>query len=278
MAYTFILRDIPALAYSSNPAALLSCQLVIKYHTSRKQAAIFLNLSAHTYGFEHAQLFVLTYNADNLVPGTTFLGPATTDLPQDRLVKVARTNTAAVKILSLTLHAPCPVRCPPSTGCIAPKPGHETHFRQLRDLASATEVRIVFDDNWVHEQHYATLYRLINHPEKLRGLPLENYNGTASRRTDWTVFSPVEDAEAEAPPSYNEVPTKRSRQGKHFCTPASRSLWPWLTPVRSYSRFNTRIATFKTRTHSSLSSTFACALSDRNGSFSIAQHRCRFAD
>lgn len=213
MAYTFLLRNTPAFAYSSKFATLLSCNLVIKYSTSRKQAAMIVSLPTHIDGFDDAQLFDLVYNADDLVSGRTFLGPGPDDLSQSQLATITRRNdVVAVKTIHLALQTSCLVRCPPSTGCVIHKPGHDDAFRQLRNLASSTEVHIVFDANWVHEQHYAMFYRLINHPDRFGGIPTQNYKGPLSRQTDWTVFSPLDDVESEAPPSYHDVPAKRSRQ------------------------------------------------------------------
>ncbi|KAF2451157.1 hypothetical protein P171DRAFT_37 [Karstenula rhodostoma CBS 690.94] len=216
MVYTFPLRNTPVLVSCSSSPAVLPCRLFIKYSPNHNQAAIILSLSTHTHAFDDAQNFDLTYNADNLVPGGTFLGPAPSDLAYDQLSSIARRTTSTTfRILSLTLYTPCPIRCLPSTGCIAPKPGHAAAFRRLRDLASSTEVRVVFDGNWVQEQQYAALYRLVNHPDRLAGIPASHYQGALSREVDWTAFGPVNDdrpeAPPEAPPRYDQVSTKRRR-------------------------------------------------------------------
>jgi len=215
MGYTFLLRDIPALAYSSNLAAPCSCVFQILYSESLKQASISLSIQTHICGFEEPQPFELAYNADNWK--TVGLSTATRDLDEGHLATIRRRNTPAARTLSLSLHSSCPVRCPPSSGSIAPKPGHETSFAQLRDLASTAEVDIVFDIHYLRSENCLAFFQLISHPYKLTGVPAEKYRGPLSRQTDWTVFSPAEDATSDAPPSYVAVPAKRPRQGKCCC-------------------------------------------------------------
>jgi hypothetical protein len=217
MVYTLLLRNTPALACSSDSAAATPCRLFIKYSAQHDQAAIIVSLSIITHASDNAQTFDLTYNADNLAPSGTFLGPAPSNLTQTQLSSIARRATAAAfRALSLTLYTPCSIRCPPSTGCIAPRPGHAAAFRTLRNLARSTEVRIVFDDNWVQEQQYAALYRLINRPDRLAGIPVSLYQGPLSRQVNWTVFGPVDDAQPEGPPRYDQVSTKRPRPSEYY--------------------------------------------------------------
>ena len=215
MSYTFLLHHTPALAYCSNSADVLPCRLHIKYSSQHRQAAILVNLSAHTHASDKAQTFDLIYNADNLAAGTC-LGPPPSELAPDELSSIARrTNTTVFKALSLMLNVPCSIRCAASTGCFAPKAGHAAEFCRLRDLASATEVHVVFDHEWVLEEHYAALYSLINRPDKLAAIPASIYQGNLSREVDWTVFGPVHDDQAEELPRYEQVSSKRPQASEH---------------------------------------------------------------
>ncbi|KAF1967196.1 hypothetical protein BU23DRAFT_301028 [Bimuria novae-zelandiae CBS 107.79] len=219
MAYRSLLRNIPALVYSSNPAAPSSCRLIIKYSETHKQASIILYFLAHIHGFEAEQSFVLTYDANNLVPGTSFLRPTTEHLSRAQRSQIARNDTPSCNTLHLTLRQPCTVSCPPSTSGIAPKPGHELHLHQLREHARALEICIVFDHNYLHVDCYAAFHRLVSRPENLVGIPVDKYQGTSSRQADWTIFIPIEDAAREAPPLYTDVGAKRHRQAPSSSSP-----------------------------------------------------------
>lgn len=213
MAYTFLLRDVPALASCSNSSHTIACRLYIKYSQQHNQAAIVINLSVFTHASDDPQEFDLTYNADDLADGT-FLGPVPSEveLTHDDLSKIARrTKATAIKVLLLTLRTPCSVRCAPMTACFAPKPGHAAAFRTLRNLASSTEVQIMFDHNWVQARHYAALHTLINRPDTLAGIPASVYQGPLSRQVDWTVFGPVYEDNTEEPPGYEGNTAKRPR-------------------------------------------------------------------
>ena len=220
MAHNLVRKGgIPALAYSTSDAASVSsCSLIIRHSEPHMQATISLQFSVPIHGFDDDQSFTLLYDADNLVPGTNSLGPATVSLPQARLDEISRQGNPKPRALSLTLKKPCPVRCPPSSGSVAPKHGFDSRFRQLVDLARATEVHILFDYNWLHRDYHAQFQRLINRPERLTGFRAGNSHTTLYRQADWTVFSPVEEAVSEAPPSYTNASNKRSRQGKFLST------------------------------------------------------------
>ncbi|KAF9730080.1 hypothetical protein PMIN01_12013 [Paraphaeosphaeria minitans] len=245
MGYSFLLRSTPALAYCATPAAALSCHLFIKYSADLDQAAITISLTTHIHGFRDAQDFDFTYNADILVPDGTFIRPATEDLPQTQLSKIARKTAAsapALKTFVLKLCKPCSIRCSRLADCITPKQGHDAAFRQLRDLASVTEVCIVFDADFIHKRDHAAFYNLSNHPDQLAGIPAQAYKGPLSRQVDWTAFGPADDAEhdAEAPPSYDEARAKRRRQCFGEAThPGAGSSSPGRSPPAKRERVET---------------------------------------
>src|SRR3712207_4645440 len=143
MAYRPLLLNVPALAYSSSPEDLSSCRLTIKYSETRNQASIALCFLAHIYGFEDEQSFVYTYDADNLAPASFLLSTSETLRPYEQS-QIARNNVPIAKTLHLALRKPCIVRCPPSTGSLMPKSGHEAYFSHLRELARALELCVIF--------------------------------------------------------------------------------------------------------------------------------------
>ncbi|KAF2437715.1 hypothetical protein P171DRAFT_437721 [Karstenula rhodostoma CBS 690.94] len=214
MAYTSLLSQIPALTYSSDPAALSSCRLTIKYSAALKQAALFLRISLHIHGFDDVQSLSLMYQADNL--SSIFVQPATEILSPDQRKEIARHITPAAKTLHLNLHRPCLIQCPPSARNLAPKTGHENAFHHLQELTRATVASVIFDANYIHEQHYAAFFRLTTRPDQLAGLSADEPH--ASRHKDWTVFVPAEiihraiaeEGGSDAPPLYTEAPAKRA--------------------------------------------------------------------
>ena len=212
MAYTFLLRNTPAFAFCTNYEGSSSCVLHIKHSESCGEASIYLNFLIHVRGFEEPQPFQLAYDADNWKALGLF--PVNRGLDEHQLARIRWRNTRPVAMtLTLDLHHPCTVQSLASTGCIAAKPGHESHFDQLRQLASAITVDLLFDIHYLNQNHAAFL-QLISRSRDLTGVPAKAYNGPLTRKTDWTVFSPIEDDVHSAPPSYAAASTKPSRPGK----------------------------------------------------------------
>lgn len=212
---------IPVLAYpTSDEASQWPCSLVIKYCEARMQATISLQSELSVQDFDNKQTFTLLYNADNLMNGSTSLGPATIPLPQARLAQLARKGNAQMRTLFLTLKTPCAIRCPRSSGSIALDPP----FPQFVSLAKATKVSILFDYNWLHQSNVERFQRLVSHPETLTGFPVDNIHAKLYRLADWSVFSPIEDAVAEVPPSYTATSVKRPRSSTPGCSSPKRVL------------------------------------------------------
>ncbi|KAJ4300814.1 hypothetical protein N0V90_002902 [Kalmusia sp. IMI 367209] len=210
---------IPALAYSTpNAASPLSCLLAVVHSEAYTQATISLRFSIHIVGFDDEQSFTLLYDANNLIPGSGSLGPAIVQ-SQAHHDEIARQGIPDVKTLSLALKRTCPIHCPPSASSIAPRHGSHPSFRQLADLARATEVHILFDYSWLHRKHHARFQRIIEHPERFTGIWEGHYDAKSYRKADWTIFSPVEDAVFEDPPSYADVAKKRHRRARNNSTP-----------------------------------------------------------
>ncbi|KAF9691055.1 hypothetical protein EKO04_011262 [Ascochyta lentis] len=221
-------RGIPALAYpESSPASPCSCSLLFKHSLARAQATLSLQLVISISGYTEPQAITLPYDASALLPSS--LGPATIPLPQARLDEIARHGNPQIRTVFLCLKTPCPVWCPPGSGSLRPGRGAENMMEQLAHLAKSTDVRVVFDMNWLRRQHHEILIRLVERPETLVAFATRRRDG--DRCMDWTVFdlSPVESAkvvesgsetEHEAPPSYVES-HKRPRHNETPSTPSS---------------------------------------------------------
>ena len=126
MAHTFLLRNTPAFAFCSSFEGPYSCVLHFKHSEPCREASIYLNFLIHVRGLE-PQSFQLAYDADNWKAVGLF--PANRDLDEHQLAKIQwRDKPSAVITLSLDLRQPCTVRCPPSSGCIAAKQNHKSHF------------------------------------------------------------------------------------------------------------------------------------------------------
>jgi hypothetical protein len=216
----------PALAYpSSDSASPVSLSLIFKHSEKRTQATLSLVQSSILLrGFDVAQTFVLQYNADNIVPDSTSLGPATIRLPQDRVSEIARSNDPQIRTLSFKLKKCCSIWGPQPASTV-PKPGSEALFTQLGDLARATELCILFDTKWLRTTTFAVFQQLVANPEHFSGFPVDRYYKTFLRPMYASVFdSPRNDnatADSDATtededmlPSYTNASREHPRYSK----------------------------------------------------------------
>jgi hypothetical protein len=210
------------LAYPNGDSTCpIPLSLVFRHNNRRAQATLCLLSSLFIHACEEAQIFILQYDADNMVPGAISLGPATIPLPQERLNVIARGNPQ-IRTLSLTLKKPCPVWCPPSCRQTTPlpRPSCAASFAQLATLAQARELHVVFDYKQLHSAQHEGLQRLVEHADRLSGYPVAQYY--RERRyacLDWRVFDvrggedgscgddegTTEDEEMVPPPAYARV-------------------------------------------------------------------------
>jgi hypothetical protein len=200
---------------ATNNTSLLPCTLQVKYDESNLHATFSLQHAIHVHGFADAQSFILIYDADNLIPATTTCKSATRSLARTELAHIARTQISKVQALSLNLNKPCTILCPDVPGSIAPKANHEVPFRQLVDLAKATEITILFDWNWLHPSRLSPFLNIVSQPETFSGFPIDVKNLKGRRLEDWSVFSPTEDYVSNEPPPYVEASHKRHRQSEY---------------------------------------------------------------
>lgn len=206
---------IPVLAYSTSDAASqLSGNLRVRYFASRMQATISLQFMIPVHDSTDAQSFTFVYDADNLVSGETSLGSAIVALSPAQLDEIARSGNPQTRLLSLKLKSPCPIWFPEHLGSVAAKIGFDAPYHQLVKLAGTTGIHVLFDYKWIHQNNRVLFQHIISHPEELTGLPAEAHLKTSCRQANWTVFSPVDDAPSEAPPSYTDASKKRSRLGE----------------------------------------------------------------
>ncbi|KAL5113148.1 hypothetical protein ACEQ8H_008987 [Pleosporales sp. CAS-2024a] len=217
---------------TTDTSSPMPSSLMIKHNQKDAQATLSLKASIFLQGFAGAQPFMLQYDADNFVPGTVSLGPATIDLPPARLIQIARSGSPQIRTLSLSLKACCPIWCPP-TRSIAPKQGYDAVFQQLAALAEATKLCIVLDYQYLGDEHVALIQKLIELPDQLSGVPLR-YRADQFRLTNASIFKAYEHVHAEVetdattedeqPPAYAEASSKRPR---HTSTSSASS-----SPIR----------------------------------------------
>jgi len=239
-------EGVPALAYSADDVSVLwPCSLKILH--SEAQFMVSLGHSISIHGVDDKQLITLRYEGDNLMPSKTSLGNVRISLPDTSLQIIARHGKPRPRTLSLTLKAPCSVWFPRSLGNGVSN--LHTGFHKLLTLARATEVRILFDTNWLGKINLARLQSVVEGSRQLTGVPVIPQFARSYQQIDWSVFNTIQDTESgeylpikdlasealpsiedtvagvagappiedfihDAPPSYAQVSSKRSRNSK----------------------------------------------------------------
>jgi hypothetical protein len=239
---------VPAVAYSSTDAtALEPCNVILLCSETKTNAQFTALLEApiSIHGIDDKQTFVLRFDGDNLVPGRISLDH-TKIPPTDELVdKIAREGQPELRVLSLTLKTPCSVWYPRTLSSAVSR--FDTPSHELVDLTKTMEIRILFDTKWLGS-NLSRLRSVSERSSQLSGVPV--VPGTIYTQlyvqADWSILNFVEEAEPEglpvvevavykvvpsvedaavgassfkdvlddAPPSYAQVPSKRSRNGK----------------------------------------------------------------
>ncbi|EUC43045.1 hypothetical protein COCMIDRAFT_101900 [Bipolaris oryzae ATCC 44560] len=232
-------QGVPALAYPMNDESVLwPCSLKMLH--SDDQFALSLGHSVSIHGVDDPQLLTLRYEGDNLIPGKMSLRNADIALPGTSLHSIARHGKPRPRMLSLTLKAPCSVWYPRTLGKTGP--GLHTGFHELLTLARATEVRVLFDTNWLEKSNLARLQSIIEGSRQLAGVPAIPQFTRLYQEADWSILDcindtepealpsiedavagppPIEDAVDDAPPPYARVSGKRSRNARTSLTPDS---------------------------------------------------------
>lgn len=192
----------PVLVYLTSEPLSLSCSLRIQHRESRKQVTLMLRTCISLHGADSEQAFVAQYDADNLYDTPNMA--ANTHIPSARLDRIVRNpRTTQIKTISLRLKEPCPLWCPQLDILLPqPEPSHVELFNELVQLAKATTVRIVFDNNWLSLEQRIPIQRIVDGELELAGFPVADYYSRYFKRRDWTVFAPA------------ETSNKRARRGR----------------------------------------------------------------
>lgn len=171
-------HGVPALAFLGHDgSASWSCNLKILHSNSRFVVSLEDPTSVH--GVNDKQLVTLRYEV---------------------LDTLARQGNPRPKALSLTLRAPCPVWYPRSFGKRVLSLHTGSH--KLSVLAKATEVRIVFDANWLGKENLAVLQSVVERTGQLDGIPVDPQFVKSYQQGDWTIFNTSQDAQsAPYPPT-----------------------------------------------------------------------------
>jgi hypothetical protein len=212
----------PVLAYTKETASSVDALLLFKSSTSRSQAILCLSVAVQDS--DEALPIVFQYDPDKVVSGT--IQPATTNLPQSRLVRIARSH-APLHTLSLTLRSRCPI-WGSSSGFID---DHAGKTRQLASIAKATELYILFDLEVLNKKLIAFIRHFVSHSDYLTGFPVARYyEESGFVLLDVSIFDTVpardedtvehedavkdEETEDEEPPPYQAKSLKRPRVGE----------------------------------------------------------------
>jgi hypothetical protein len=223
-------QGVPALAYSVNDESVLyPCSLKILHADA--QFVVSLGHSVSIHGVDDQQLITLRYEGNNLMPGQTSLENVGIALSDTSLHSIARHGQPRPRTLSLKLRAPCSVWYPHSFGNRVTS--LHNGFGDILTLARATDVRILFDINWLGK-NLARLQGAIEGSRQLTGVPVIPQFTRLYQQADWSVLNciqdggyeavpsiedavagaPVKDEVHDAPPPYAHVPSKRSRDSE----------------------------------------------------------------
>ncbi|KNG44304.1 hypothetical protein TW65_08869 [Stemphylium lycopersici] len=217
---------VPALVYAE-PSEMdepwLLGSLSINQSSTGNQISLLVTTSISLPGSDKKQNFVLGYDADNLVPGTTALATDAGSCNTAWRNKISREGVPRMHTLSLTLKSACSIwymRQALPTTC-----------RQLVEIAKAIKVHLIIDFSWLQQSYHSCIRRLVSNSTGLCGSPV---GATLAQfeRGDWTIFQPL-GATNEPPnelPAYVETSTKRSRRTispSRSSLPSKRAILEW---------------------------------------------------
>ncbi|PSN60868.1 hypothetical protein BS50DRAFT_681413 [Corynespora cassiicola Philippines] len=202
---------VPVLAYADASAIdepWLLGSLSFRHSATQNEISLLFATYLSVPGSDEEQNFVLVYDADNLVSGTTTLAPSADACDPAWLEKIVRDGVPRIRILSLTLRYACSVWCGrgEARGPVIPRP---TPCRQLVEIAKASKVHMILDLSWLQKNYLTCLRRLTDDAKGLAGFPLLETLGRRFERADWTHFQPLD---SDEPPAYPEASNKRSRR------------------------------------------------------------------
>ena len=227
-------NSVPVLAYadaSGIDEPWLLGSLSFRHSPTQNEISLLFATYLSVPGSDEEQNFVLVYDADNLVPGTTTLAPSGGACDPAWLEKIVRDGVPRIHTLSLTLRYACSVWCGrgEARGLVVARP---TPCRQLVDIAKANKVHLILDLSWLQKNYLTCLRRLTDDATGLAGFPLLETLGRRFERADWRHFQPLDSDEL---PTYQEASNKRSWRGKSSnnarCFPSHLSVLAAISPT-----------------------------------------------
>jgi hypothetical protein len=215
-------QGVPALAYPvSDVSSLWPCTLKMMHVEQVARFVVSLESDVSLQGVAGKQSLSLIFEGHNLIPGKASLSPVQIPFPPATITQLARRGNSRLCVLSLGLKTPCAVWQPRT---LSTQASDIANFpRELSALAWTTKVSIVFDGNWLGRQNLGQLRSVAESLEQLDGIPVvpSSVLAQSHRQALWSFYKLVdqavpsveEDAQANAPPAYAQVSSKRPRQG-----------------------------------------------------------------
>jgi hypothetical protein len=191
---------VPALAYPSTDASTpWPCTLIL-LRSETTQFTVLLEASISIHGVDGKQGFALRFDGHNLLPGKISLEHIDIPLLDEWVNSIARKGQQpALRMLSLTLKAPCSVWYPSTFGGAVSR--FDTPSQEIVTLAKTTGIRILFDTKWLGG-NLSQLRSVSQVSSQLSGVPV--LPGTIYTslylQTDRSILNYVEDAKPEGPP------------------------------------------------------------------------------
>jgi hypothetical protein len=189
-----LVRDKGVPAFVNDASVLWPCTLKILH--SNAQFVVSLEHTISTHSVDDEQLFTLRYEGDNLVPGKSSLKDIMNSHSNELLHNIARAGQPRFRTLSLMLKARCSVWYPHGFGNEVSS--LHTHFHELLTLARATEVRILFDINWLGKDNLARLQSAVEGSRQLTGVPVIPRFTHLYQQADWCDLDLIQDAKSGA--------------------------------------------------------------------------------
>lgn len=201
----------PAANSSSDPISPFPCSLVLRCDQASRQATILL--VARIPATPEAHLYVLQYDADNLMSGTAGLQSDSNLSRSDanNLLRDKANRHLDIKTLTFSVKTTCPLWL--SDAGSVDSTSDSQSFRSFVNLAKATTIHIVFDYKYIRKEHQGMFRSFCKAEKSLRGCPCEALlTAQGLKKASWEVFGPNDTA--GAPPAY-ENSRKRPRLGEH---------------------------------------------------------------
>jgi hypothetical protein len=252
-------QGVPALAHpASDVSHPWPCTLRMLYVELGAQFTVSLESDVSIQGVDDKQLVALRFEGQNLVPHMGSLGRSVNFVLTPAMnSRLARPGGNQVCVLSLVLKTPGALWHPCTLSAGASSIDNLPH--ELSDLVRTTKVCIVFDSHWLGK-NLSQLQSAVEGSQQLAGIPVVPSSKLAQSHQQalWSVYEiaesvesetaaappPIEDAQHDAPPAYEQESRKRTRHSKFQFGTARLSL----NPARSSHEPDSRLAPTEART------------------------------